>query len=156
MYRNYSGSLRYDDTEVRDIEEDSLHSMVSIVSQSAFMFNDTLKNNVTLFDDTYTDEQVVNALKLSGFEVAKEQLSAIISEDGNNFSGGEKQRINLARAILKNTQVLLLDEFTASLDARTALAVEKSVLALKDVTIIHVTHHKNDELAECYDGEIRV
>ena len=115
----------------------------------------TLKNNVTLFDDTYTDDQVVNALKLSGFEVAKEQLSAIISEDGNNFSGGEKQRINLARAILKKTQVLL-DEFKASLDAQTALSVEKSVLALKNVTIIHVTHHKNEELAECYDGEIRV
>lgn len=164
MYDSYEGSLAYDGVEVRDIEEGSLHSMVSVVSQDVFLFNDTLRNNITLFDDGYGDGEIWRAVRLAGLEKLAEGLSgedgrgldAVVSENGKNFSGGEKQRINLARAILRRSPVLLLDEFTASLDADTAREVERGVLDLEDVTVIFVTHRVCEELAGRYDGNYRI
>ncbi len=164
MYDTYEGSLAYDGVEVRDIEEGSLHSMVSVVSQDVFLFNDTLRNNITLFDDGYGDGEIWRAVRLAGLEKLAEGLSgedgrgldAVVSENGKNFSGGEKQRINLARAILRRSPVLLLDEFTASLDADTAREVERGVLDLEDVTVIFVTHRVCEELAGRYDGNYRI
>lgn len=83
-------------------------------------------------------------------------LEVRVSENGSNFSGGEKQRINLARAILKGSPVLLLDEFTASLDEKTADEVERAVLALEGTTVLFVTHKVNEKLAGFYDGMYEV
>ena len=83
-------------------------------------------------------------------------INAVVSENGGNFSGGEKQRINLARAILKGSPILLLDEFTASLDEKTADEVERAVLELDGVTILFVTHKVNENLAERYDGRFEI
>lgn len=164
FYDDYEGSLKYDDAEVRDMEEESLHSLVSVVSQEAFLFNDTLKNNMTLYDDGYGQEEIQRAICLAGLEGLVKGFSdgvhmgldAVVSENGSNFSGGEKQRINLARAILRRSPVLLLDEFTASLDEKTAEEVEQAVLNLKDVTVLFVTHKVNEKLAGRYDGRYEV
>lgn len=164
MYDNYEGSLRYDDVEVRDMEEESLHALVSVVEQEAFLFHDTLKNNITLYDDSYEEEEIWRALRLAGLEKKVKELSengmsglsVKVSENGGNFSGGEKQRINLARAILRGAPVLLLDEFTASLDEKTAEEVERAVLALEGGTILFVTHKVNERLAGLYDGRYEI
>lgn len=164
LYDDYEGSLKYDDAEVRDMDDASLHSLVSVVSQEAFLFNDTLKNNVTLYDDSYREEDIQRAVRLAGLEELVKRLSdgnnmgldVVVSENGSNFSGGEKQRINLARAILRGSPVLLLDEFTASLDEKTADEVERAVLELDGVTILFVTHKVNEKLAERYDGRYEV
>ncbi|MCM1103675.1 MAG: ABC transporter ATP-binding protein/permease [Clostridium sp.] len=164
FYDDYEGSLKYDDAEVRDMDEESLHSLVSVVSQEAFLFNDTLKNNMTLYDDGYGQEEIQRAICLAGLEGLVKGFSdgvhmgldAVVSENGSNFSGGEKQRINLARAILRRSPVLLLDEFTASLDEKTAEEVEQAVLNLKDVTVLFVTHKVNEKLAGRYDGRYEV
>lgn len=163
-YDDYGGSLKYDDAEVRDMDAESLHSLVSVVSQEAFLFNDTLKNNVTLYDDSYREEDIQRAVRLAGLEELVKRLSdgnnmgldVVVSENGSNFSGGEKQRINLARAILRGSPVLLLDEFTASLDEKTADEVERAVLELDGVTILFVTHKVNEKLEERYDGRYEV
>lgn len=164
LYDDYEGSLKYDDAEVRDMDAESLHSLVSVVSQEAFLFNDTLKNNMTLYDDSYREEDIQRAVRLAGLEELVKRLSdgnnvgwdVVVSENGSNFSGGEKQRINLARAILRGSPVLLLDEFTASLDEKTADEVERAVLDLDGVTILFVTHKVNEKLAERYDGRYEV
>ena len=106
MYDDYAGDLKYDDAQVHDIEEESMHAMVSVVPQDAFLFNDTLKNNLTLYDDSYRDEDIRRALWLAGLEELVKKLSekedgadgleTVVSENGGNFSGGEKRRINLA------------------------------------------------------------
>ena len=120
------------------------------MSQEAFLFDDTLKNNITLYQDGYSDDMIMNAIKAAGlWELTTklpDGLDARVSEGGNNFSGGEKQRINLARVLLKDSQVLLFDEFTANLDKETAFSIEKNVLDLKDKTIIVVTHHMDERL----------
>ena len=164
MYDNYEGSLRYDDVEVRCMEAESLSLLVSVVSQEAFLFNDTLKNNITLYDNKYQEGEIQRAVRLAGLEEFVKGLShdgvtgleVRVSENGSNFSGGEKQRINLARAILKGSPVLLLDEITASLDEKTADEVERAVLALEDVTVLFVTHKVNEKLAGFYDGRYEV
>lgn len=164
MYDNYEGSLRYDDVEVRDMEAESLSLLVSVVSQEAFLFNDTLKNNITLYDNKYQEEEIQRAVRLAGLEEFVKGLShdgetgleVRVSENGSNFSGGEKQRINLARAILKGSPVLLLDEITASLDEKTADEVERAVLALEGATVLFVTHKVNERLAGFYDGRYEV
>lgn len=166
MYDDYAGDLKYDDAQVHDIEEESMHAMVSVVPQDAFLFNDTLKNNLTLYDDSYRDEDIRRALRLAGLEELVKKLSekedgadgleTVVSENGGNFSGGEKRRINLARAVLRKSPVLLLDEFTAGLDEQTAEEVERAVLDLEDVTILFVTHQINEKLAQYYDARYEI
>lgn len=164
MYDNYEGSLKYDDVEVRGMEVESLHRLVSVVSQEVFLFNDTLKNNITLYDNNYQEKDIQRAVRLAGLEELVKGLSdggvtgleVRVLENGSNFSGGEKQRINLARAILKGSPVLLLDEFTASLDEKTADEVERAVLALEGTTVLFVTHKVNEKLAGFYDGRYEV
>lgn len=166
MYDDYAGDLKYDDAQVRDIEEESMHAMVSVVSQEAFLFNDTLKNNLTLYDDRYQDEDIRRALRLAGLEELVKKLSekedgadgleTVVSENGGNFSGGEKRRINLARAVLRKSPVLLIDEFTAGLDEKTAEEVERAVLDLENVTILFVTHQINEKLAQYYDARFEI
>ena len=130
------------------------------MSQEAFLFDDTLKNNITLYQDGYSDDMIMNAIKAAGlWELTTklpDGLDTRVSEGGNNFSGGEKQRINLARVLLKDSQVLLFDEFTANLDKETAFSIEKNVLDLKDKTIIVVTHHMDERLRDKYDEIIEI
>lgn len=160
MYDHYEGSLKYDDAAVCDMEEESLHSLVSVVPQEAFLFHDTLKNNLTLCDDSFCEKDIKRAVRLAGLEELVERLSVdgtdglktMVSENGGNFSGGEKRRINLARAVLRESPVLLLDEFTAGLDEKTAEEVERAVLDLEDVTILFVTHQINEKFSERYDA----
>lgn len=160
MYDHYEGSLKYDDAAVCDIEEESLHTLVSVVSQEAFLFRDTLKNNLTLYDDSFCEKDIRRAVRLAGLEELVERLSVdgtdgiktMVSENGGNFSGGEKRRINLARAVLREAPVLLLDEFTAGLDEKTAEEVERAVLDLEGVTILFVTHQINEKFSERYDA----
>ena len=103
---------------------------------------------------------IMNAIKAAGlWELTTklpDGLDTRVSEGGNNFSGGEKQRINLARVLLKDSQVLLFDEFTANLDKETAFSIEKNVLDLKDKTIIVVTHHMDERLRDKYDEIIEI
>lgn len=159
-YDDYSGSVRYDDAELKDINEESIHDCTCLVSQEAFLFDDTLKNNITLYQDGYSDDMIMNAIKAAGlWELTTklpDGLDTRVSEGGNNFSGGEKQRINLARVLLKDSQVLLFDEFTANLDKETAFSIEKNVLDLKDKTIIVVTHHMDERLRDKYDEIIEI
>lgn len=164
MFEDYAGDLKYDDIQVRDIEKKSLNSLVSVASQEVFLFNDTLKNNLTLYDDRYCEEDIRRAVRLAGLEELVKRLSreggdglqTMVSENGSNFSGGEKQRINLARAVLRESPVLLLDEFTAGLDEKTAGEVERAVLDLEGVTVLFVTHQINEKLAERYDAVYEV
>ena len=85
-----------------------------------------------------------------------EKDQTIISEDATNFSGGEKQRIAIARALLKKSKILLLDEMTSALDPTLSKEIEKIILSLKDTLVISITHKVNDELLNHYDGIIHI
>ena len=154
-YPSYSGNIRFDRTELRNLRRDTLGELIGVVSQDTFLFNDSIRNNITLYQDNYTDEQVNEAIREAGLSqlVASlpDGISTVIDENGKNFSGGEKQRFSLARVLLRNKKVLLFDEFTASMDEPTAKEIEGRLLTRGDCMIVTVTHRLNPEILRRYD-----
>mgnify|MGYP002511973734 CR=1 FL=1 len=155
-YPNYSGSIRYDGVELRELTREYLGKTVAYVSQDTFLFQDTIQNNITLYHEEYTPQEIEAALEQAGLkelvDSLPEGLSAMVEENGKNFSGGEKQRFSLARALLRKSRVLLLDEFTANVDKETAEKIEEQVMGLKDCLIITVTHRLTPDMRSRYDG----
>ncbi len=155
-YPNYSGSIRYDGVELRELTREYLGNTVAYVSQDTFLFQDTIQNNITLYHEEYTPQEIEAALEQAGLkelvDSLPEGLSAMVEENGKNFSGGEKQRFSLARALLRKSRVLLLDEFTANVDKETAEKIEEQVMGLKDCLIITVTHRLTPDMRSRYDG----
>lgn len=151
-YDNYEGSIMFDETELRHICPDSLFQMISLVQQSVFVFNDTVYNNVTLYKD-FPDHDVQSAIARAGLSelIASHGEGYICGENGSALSGGEKQRISIARALLRNTSVLLMDEATAALDEITASSIMNSVLAMENITRVIVTHRLEENVLREYD-----
>ncbi len=149
---NYYGSISYDGNEIKDINSDNLYEIESIIQQNVFIFNESIKNNITMFQDFSLDD-INKAIDMSGLRelVNEKGLDYICGENGSGLSGGEKQRISIARCLLRKTQVLLVDEATASLDRETAYQVSNSILNLDDVTSIVVTHSLEEGLLKQYD-----
>lgn len=154
-YHNYDGTISFDDTELRNICSDNLYEIESIIHQNVFVFNATIRDNITMFRD-FPTEKVKNVIKLSELSslIDEKGEEYMCGENGSGLSGGEKQRISIARSLLKESQVLLVDEATAALDAETANKVVSSILRLKDITSIVVTHSLDPVLLKQYDGII--
>lgn len=154
-YQNYAGTICYDETELREIGSSNLYEIESIIQQNVFVFNATIKDNITMFRD-FSEEQIDEAIRLSGLSALIEEKGTdyLCGENGSGLSGGEKQRISIARSLLKKSQVLLVDEATAALDAETAYQVSSAILGLEDVTSIVVTHSLDEGLLKQYDGII--
>ncbi len=155
-YPDYSGRISYDSVELRELPRECLGNIVAYVSQDTFLFQDTILNNITLFDEKYTLPEVESAVEQAGLAelVASlpEGLSTMAGENGRNFSGGERQRLSLARALLRKNRVLLLDEFTANLDRETARKIEERIMRLDDCLTITVTHRLEPDMRPRYDG----
>lgn len=154
-YTDYEGTICYDETELRRISSRNLYAMESIIQQNVFVFNATIQENITMFRD-FPQEQIQEAIRLSGLSALIEEKGTdyLCGENGSGLSGGEKQRIAIARSLLKKTQVLLVDEVTAALDAETAHQVSSAILGLDGVTCIVVTHTLEESLLRQYDGII--
>ena len=148
----YNGSIRYDETELQQIHSESLYEMVSVVQQNVFIFNASIWDNITMFSD-FPNEEVDRAIKLSGLSklIAERGEDYLCGENGSGLSGGEKQRISIARSLLKRSRVLLVDEATAALDAQTAFQVSNAILDLDELTRIVVTHALDEALLKRYD-----
>ena len=148
----YNGSIRYDETELQQIHSESLYEMVSVVQQNVFIFNASIRDNITMFSD-FPNEEVDRAIKLSGLSklIAERGEDYLCGENGSGLSGGEKQRISIARSLLKRSRVLLVDEATAALDAQTAFQVSNAILDLDELTRIVVTHALDEALLKRYD-----
>lgn len=150
---DYTGSICYDGTELRQINRESLYALVAQIQQNVFIFNASIRDNITMFAD-FPQEDVRRAIQLSGLAplIAQKGEAYLCGENGSALSGGEKQRISIARSLLQNSRVLLVDEATAALDAETAHQVSSAILHLKDVTSIVVTHTLEETLLRQYDG----
>ncbi len=152
-YQNYEGTICYDDTELRKINSSSLYETESMIQQNVFVFNATIRDNITMFRH-FPENEINEAIRLSGLSALIEEKGAdyLCGENGNGLSGGEKQRISIARSLLKKSQILLVDEATASLDAETAYQVSNAILGLEGVTGIVVTHSLEEGLLKQYDS----
>ena len=149
---SYTGSICFDGTELRQLSGEALYGMVSVIQQNVFIFNASIRNNITMFSD-FPREAVERAIEMSGLSALIEARGEdyLCGENDSGLSGGEKQRISIARSLLKQSQVLLVDEATAALDARTAYQVSSAILDLSGLTRIVVTHALDEALLKRYD-----
>lgn len=149
---NYQGEICIDGVSIKNIESESLYQLMTSVQQNVFVFNDTIRNNVTMFHE-FPDKEVTLALERSGLSefIEKRGEDFVCGENGANLSGGERQRISIARALLRKSPILLVDEATAALDAATARAVSFSILNLVGMTRIVVTHRLEEAILRRYD-----
>jgi ABC-type multidrug transport system fused ATPase/permease subunit len=146
--------VRIGDAELRDIDRKEVSDLIGYVSQDVFLFADTLKNNITLYGDV-ADSEIENVIKDCGLDDLVKRLpdglDTIVVENGSNFSGGEKQRINLARGLLRDKKVYLFDEVSSNLDSEATEFIEKKILSLKNKLVISVSHKMPDDIVTGYD-----
>ena len=149
FYGCSSGSVLYDSVEASDI-----YPTINCIHQNTFLFDDTLKNNVTLYKE-FTDDEVLAALKSVGLNdlLARmpQGINTNIGENGSMLSGGERQRIGIARALIRGSDFLILDEATSSLDNMTAKAIFDSIFNLKGTSCIIITHQLDDDVLDKCD-----
>lgn len=149
---NYSGHIFADGIELSDISTESLYGTIAAIQQNVFVFNASIKDNVSMFRDfpkTEMDEAIARAHL--GALIRERGEDYLCGENGSGLSGGEKQRISIARSLLKKSSVLLADEVTAALDAQTAHRVSSDILDLQGITRIVVTHTLEESLLRRYD-----
>lgn len=149
---NYSGHILADGIELSDISTESLYGTMAAIQQNVFVFNASIKDNVSMFRDfpkTEMDEAIARAHL--GALIRERGEDYLCGENGSGLSGGEKQRISIARSLLKKASVLLADEVTAALDAQTAHRVSSDILDLQGITRIVVTHTLEESLLRRYD-----
>ena len=149
---NYSGHILADGIELSDISTESLYGTIAAIQQNFFVFNASIKDNVSMFRDfpkAELDEAIARAHL--GALIRERGEDYLCGENGSGLSGGEKQRISIARSLLKKSSVLLADEVTAALDAQTAHRVSSDILDLQGITRIVVTHTLEESLLRRYD-----
>ena len=145
FYDCKSGDISIDNQSIYDVTLHSLRKNISLVSQETTLFDDTIKNNIKYANLDASDEEIFEAAKLSYCEEfiknLPEKYETLIGEDGVRLSGGEKQRISIARAMLKKSSIILLDEATSSLDSETETKIQDALKILtKDKTTIVIAH----------------
>ena len=145
FYEPQSGDIKIDDQSIYSRRLSSLRNNISLVSQETTLFDDTVLNNIKYANLDATDEQIKEAAKLSRSEEFIEMLpkkyNTLIGENGIRLSGGEKQRLSIARAILKKSKIILLDEATSSLDAETEQKIQDAINYLtKGRTTLVIAH----------------
>lgn len=149
----YAGKILLDGTELHTVSPESLYETVSVIQQNVFVFNASIRDNVTMFR-SFPPEELAQAVRRAQLEalLAERGEDYLCGESGSGLSGGEKQRISIARSLLKHASVLLADEATAALDAQTAHQVTDDILSLSGVTRIVVTHTLEQAALRRYDG----
>ena len=154
FYDVTSGHISIDNQDIQAISAESLYNLMTIVQQDVYIFDDTLRANITL-NQSFTDEEINQAVQQSGLEnyVLENEsgLQDLCGENGSNLSGGQKQRLSIARALIRKTPILLLDEATSSLDNQVTTEIESSILDIEKLTALVVTHKLNENILKKYD-----
>jgi len=145
FYDAQSGDITIDDQSIYKTKIKSLRSEISLVSQETTLFDDTIKNNIKYANKDASDDEVYNVAKLSFCDEFINNLpnkfDTLIGENGTRLSGGEKQRLSIARAMLKKSSIILLDEATSSLDSETEAKIQEALKTLtKNKTTIVIAH----------------
>ena len=147
--KDYSGNVLYDDTELKEISPTSIYNNISYIDQNIYLFNGTIKENITLGQD-FSDHDLYEALDksclLNFINELPDGINTIIKENGKNISGGQRQRIALARAIIRKIKFIILDEGTSALDKENAKEIEDTLISSEDLCVIFVTHNVRNEI----------
>ena len=167
LYRLYDvneGSILIDGKDIKDFRQESLRAEMSIVPQECMLFDDSIYNNIKFSKPHASHEEVLKAIKFAQLDrfVASLPLkeNTIVGERGVKLSGGEKQRVSIARALLANKKILVLDEATSSLDSETEMQIQMALTKLMEGrTTIIIAHRlstimKADKIVVMHKGEI--
>ena len=149
----YRGSVLLDGTELRELSPEALYGLMSVIHQNVFVFNASIRDNVSMFRE-FPQEALDEAIRRAHLRELLDARGAdyLCGENGKGLSGGEKQRVSIARSLLKKSSVLLVDEATAALDVQTAHQVSSDIIDLTGMTRIVVTHSLEEALLRRYDG----
>lgn len=149
----YRGSVLLDGTELRELSPEALYGLMSVIQQNVFVFNASIRDNVSMFRE-FPQKALDEAIRRAHLRELLDARGAdyLCGENGKGLSGGEKQRVSIARSLLKKSSVLLVDEATAALDMQTAHQVSSDILDLTGMTRIVVTHSLEEALLRRYDG----
>jgi len=155
-FENYTGSITIDGVDIKTIDSKSLNENIAFVYQDVFLFQDTIKNNITLYKDI-PNEKIFKAISLSGLNnfLENKSLDFVIDENGKNLSGGERQRISIARGIAKEAQILFIDEGTSALNQELGSEIEEKITNL-DTTVIAISHRYYPNVSEKYDYVLEI
>lgn len=164
FYDVNEGAIKVDGTNVKDLEIHSLRDLVGLVTQDSILFNDSIKGNLLVGKKDATDEEIIAALKTANaWEFIKdlpEGINTNVGDSGNNFSGGQKQRISIARAVIKNSPIMVLDEATSALDTESERLVQDALEnMMKNRTSVVIAHRLStiqnaDTIVVMHKGEI--
>ena len=149
-----SGMIKIDDNNIRHVTKETYFHQLANIEQQVFIFEDTLRNNLCLYKN-YSEDEINLAIKRAGLTDFlmnhPDGLERMLYDNGKNISGGEKSRIAIARGLLQKARIIILDEAFSSLDVTVAKDIEKTLLALEDVTVVNVSHVIFDESKKKYD-----
>lgn len=150
--RDYIGNVKFDETDIRNISSDSLFRLMSVIYQDVFIFDATIEENITMFG-SHDDAMLADAIRKAGLTemIEAKGLSYRCGENGNMLSGGEKQRIGIARSVLQGADVLFFDEATSALDMQTGYQIMDTVLKMEGKTRIVITHDIYEGLMDRFD-----
>ena len=149
---SYKGEISIGGKDLKTISPDSLYDLMTVIQQNVFIFNSSIKDNVTMFRD-FSDESIEEAVSKAHLQelITERGEDYLCGESGKSLSGGEKQRISIARSLLKKSSILLADEVTSALDAKTSHEVINEILELDEMTRIVVTHSLEEAVLRRYD-----
>ncbi|WP_054851462.1 ABC transporter ATP-binding protein [Olleya sp. ITB9] len=164
FYDINKGTISVDGNDIKKVTKKSLRNLMGLVTQDSILFNDTIKNNILIGKPDATEDQIIDALKIANaWEFVSELPNGIetnVGDAGNNFSGGQKQRLSIARAVLKNPPIMILDEATSALDTESERLVQVALEnMMKNRTSIVIAHRLStiqnaDQIIVMQKGEI--
>ena len=158
-YDDYQGKITLAGQDIRDLSEEEIYRVVGLVSQSPFLFNASLYENITMFTneparDSAEYEKLLADLNLTA--LAQRVGDAPLGDFGDNISGGERQRINIARALRSHPSILIFDEPTTGLDPENVALIDQFIFDRKDVTRIVITHNWSEDYLSRFDAVLRI
>lgn len=158
-YTNYTGEIRINNMDIRNIPDQMLYGMIGVVNQSPYLFNASLYENITMFsnnpsqdDDAY--KQILKDVHLE--ELAKRVGNQPLGDFGDLISGGERQRINIARSLCRKNKILILDEPTTGLDPENVKLINQFIFSYKDITRIVITHNWDRDYLNNFDDIVTI
>ncbi len=158
-YDDYQGKITLAGQDIRELSEEEIYRVVGLVSQSPFLFNASLYENITMFTgtpgkDSEEYKKLLSDLNLTA--LAQRVGDSPLGDFGDNISGGERQRINIARALRSHPSILIFDEPTTGLDPENVALIDQFIFARKDVTRIVITHNWSEEYLARFDAVLRI